>query len=109
MPVASNACGVGKSGDDEQSLAAVRSADIGSSNAHPFTVIPRFGQVTEDESESGSSESWDVLHKDKSGSYCANDSCHFRPQPPIIRLSLTLTGIADGLAGESADDKVDSP
>jgi len=94
--------------NDEQSFAAVRSANIGSSYAQPLTVIPRCGQVTDDISESGSSETWDVLHEDESGSYCENDSCHFGPQPPIIKLSLTLTGIRDGLAGESADDEIDA-
>jgi hypothetical protein len=36
----------------------------------------------------------------------AYDSVEFRPKPAAIEFSLTLAGVADGLAGEAAADEV---
>jgi hypothetical protein len=36
----------------------------------------------------------------------AYDSVEFRPKPAAIGFSLSAAGVADGLAGEAATDKV---
>src|SRR5581483_5565767 len=46
------------------------------------------------------------LHEDVARSQCANDARERWPEPPAIRLREPLPGGADGLARESAANKV---
>jgi len=66
--------------DDEESLAAVRSANVGSSNVEPDRIIPRFGKVSENGVQPPRSEHCDVLHDDDARSKVANDSRELEPQ-----------------------------
>jgi hypothetical protein len=52
--------------------------------ALPLRIHPQRGQVTEHVAESGSKESWDVLHDDVVGSKLANESRELRPQPSFV-------------------------
>ena len=81
-------------------------ADVGSRNAVPLRVIPEAGQVSENVSHSPSKESWNVLHKHPARSKIANDERVKRPEPPRVSLRETLPGDGDGLARESAANKV---
>jgi hypothetical protein len=47
--------------DDENAVAEVRGASGCRRYAIPFSVVPALGQITEDISESGSKEAWDVF------------------------------------------------
>jgi hypothetical protein len=62
-----------------ESFAAVRGSNIGSSEHCPSAVIPERGQVTEDNSESPSKQSWAVFHERETGSNFANDPRHVSP------------------------------
>jgi hypothetical protein len=53
--------------DNENAVAQVRGANGTSWYAIPFRVIPARGQITDDVSESGSKEAWDVFQHDCSG------------------------------------------
>jgi len=50
-------------GQDEDPVAAVCRADIGSAKARPLRVIPERGQVGEDAAEAAGAERGDVLHE----------------------------------------------
>ena len=88
--------------DDEQPLTAVRRSDRGSGEHVPRRIIPERGQVTEHESEPGSSETWHVLSDDEAGSNHANEPCELGPEPSLIGLGAALSCDADRLAGESS-------
>lgn len=60
--------GVGRSGDDEQSLASVGRADVGGSYKRPLRIEPRAGKVGDDLVESKSKVPCDVLKHDEAGS-----------------------------------------
>jgi hypothetical protein len=55
-------------GNKPEPVAAVRGANGRSGNAVPFRVIPARGKIGEDDIESSSKESCDVLHDDVAGS-----------------------------------------
>jgi hypothetical protein len=81
----------------------MRRTDIGSSQHCPLAVIPERGQVTEDNSESSSKQSWAVFHEDESGSNFANDARHVGPHPAALSGdACSLAGNADVLARESS-------
>jgi hypothetical protein len=71
--------GVGS--NDEDALAAMRSAEIGGAEAAPSPHIPERLQVGGNDSESGSKETWDVLHDDDSRSKNANGASELMPEP----------------------------
>jgi hypothetical protein len=103
-PVASCACGVGHNPD---SLSAVRRANIGSSYALPFRVIPERGQVSENSPHSSPKQSCDVLHDNESGSKLANDSRILSPKSAALTIySHSLASVRDILAWESAGDNI---
>jgi hypothetical protein len=78
-------------------------ANVGSSQHSPFAVIPERGQVTEDNSESPSNESWTVFHVDEIWSNFANDARHAGPHAGSLSGDAgTPSGKADVLARESA-------
>jgi hypothetical protein len=54
--------------DNENAVAAVRGASGCRRYAIPLSVVPALGQVTEDVSESGSKEAWDVFQQNSSWS-----------------------------------------
>jgi len=84
-------------------VALVRRSNIGSSQHCPFAVIPERGQVTEDNSESPSKQSWTVLHKRETGSNLANDARHVGPHPGSFAADArAFSGNADVLAREAA-------
>jgi hypothetical protein len=65
--------------DDEESVPAVWSTNVGSANARPDRIIPALGKLSENLSEPSSSESCDVLHDDDSRCQFANDSRELEP------------------------------
>lgn len=70
---------VGVGSNDPHSISEVRGADVMSSQHIPPRIIPERGQVTEDDSESPSSEHWAVLHEHERGSHLANDASELAP------------------------------
>lgn len=87
----------------------MRSSEVGSSEAAPARVIPRFGQIGHDKSESGSKESWDVLHDDDSRSKYANDAGKLEPQSRTCAVSESSTeaSVGDILARKPAGEHID--
>jgi hypothetical protein len=81
----------------------VRRSNVGSSQHCPLAVIPERGQITEDNSESPSNESWTVFHEDESGSNFANDARHVSPHSGLLAGdSCALSCNADVLAWKPA-------
>jgi hypothetical protein len=77
----SPAVGVGiEARENPDSLSSMRSANGGRSQHSPFRIVPERGQVSEDNVESSTSESWGVFHEDESRSNLANDASHLPPE-----------------------------
>lgn len=93
---------VGVPSNDKEPLAPVRSAGVGRSNASPPRVVPHFGQVTVDASESESKVSCDVLQHDAAGSKYANESRELGPEMSEVGLAEPESGVRERLAGVSA-------
>ena len=92
-------------GNNPQSGAKVRGADVGRSYAIPFRIVPEKGQVSENNSKPSTSERCDVLHDDDFGSKLANESGILPPQARSFTLDASArAGKADVLAGEPAAD-----
>jgi hypothetical protein len=90
-------------GNKPESFAAVGRSNVGSSQHCPFAVIPERGQVTEDNSESPSKQSWAVLHECEAGSNLANDARHVSPHAGSFAAdSGSFSGQANVLARETA-------
>jgi hypothetical protein len=71
-------------------------------------MIPEFGQVSENTSESARSEHCGVLHERTLGSYFANDASELGPEPRSLAGDpCSLAGARDVLAGEPATDDID--
>jgi len=87
----------------------MRRTNIGSSQHCPPAVIPERGQITEDNSESPSNESWTVFHEHESGSYFASDPRHVGPHPGSFPGdSCAFSGNADVLARKPARHHVNN-
>ncbi|WKB50789.1 hypothetical protein N7L95_13285 [Eleftheria terrae] len=96
-------CAVGVGSDQPEAVAPVRRPDIGSSQHRPPAVIPERGQVTEDASESPSTERWAVLHEDVARSNLAHDARHLGPEAGALAVDAGApAGDADILAGKAA-------
>lgn len=93
-------------GNNEDAVAYMGGTDEARRNAIPFRVIPARGQVTEHVSHSPSKQPWYVFQQHPAGSQVANDVTGCGPEPPAIRLREPFAGEGDGLAGESAANKV---
>lgn len=89
----------------------MRSTGVVRSHNPPFTTHPQRGKVAEYSVKPPRSEHWAVLHEREPGLYLANDPGHFGPQSASLSVkSVTLSGDADVLAGEtSANDVNVSP
>jgi len=75
----------------------------------PFRIEPHRGQVSKHGSESSKSEHWGVFHEHETGSYLANNPCHFPPQAGALAVdACALACGADVLAWESARNNVNS-
>lgn len=95
-------------GQNEHAFSSVRGADIGRSHARPFRIEPDFGQVSEYSSEPRK-EAWDVLQEHVAGSNLANHPDDFSPESGTLPVdACSCAGNADVLAGEPADDDIDS-
>jgi hypothetical protein len=82
-------------------------ANIGSSYALPFRVIPARGQVSQNSLHSPSKQSCDVFHDNVPRSKFANDSCVLTPESRAFAVDAdSLAGVADVLAGESSTNDV---
>jgi len=86
---------VGVPSHKPESISLVRRPDIGSSQHCPSAVIPERGQITKDNSESPSKQSWAVFHEDETGSNFANDPRHVTPH------SATGSGDAGAFPGDA--------
>jgi hypothetical protein len=96
-------------GHKPESVALVGRSNVGSSQHCPAAVIPERGQVTEDNSESPSKESWAVFHEHVSGSNFANDARHVGPHPGSFSGDPgALAGNADVLARKAARHHVNT-
>jgi hypothetical protein len=93
-------------GQDENPLAAVAGSDLGRADTAPFRIEPDFGQVSENLSQSGSKQTWDVLQKDVSRSHVANDANDVGPDPPLVLGALALPGNGEWLAREARSDDI---
>jgi hypothetical protein len=94
-------------GNDPNSVAAVRRANVGSRYAMPFRVIPERGQISKYGFDSAKSECCDVFDNHISRSNFANDSREVMPQAgPGACNTSPKTGAADVLARKAAADDV---
>ena len=89
---------VGVDSNDEKSLSAVGSANIGRSVSSPFTRPPDFGKVSEDIGKSQSEVTADVLQDCVSRSYCANGVKDVGPEVSFIIFSLSISSSRKWLA-----------
>lgn len=102
----------GNSGD-EDSIASVRSAKGRCRKAVPLRMEPALGQASEylakEFSSLESKEVCHVLHDDVARSNEANDSEHLAPKCSLGMVEAgPSTGARDALAGEAANDDIDS-
>jgi hypothetical protein len=97
---------VGVDSNDKDALSAVGSANIGRSISSPFRIPPDFGKVSEDIGKAQSEVAADVLQDRVSGSNCANGVKDVWPEVSDIILSLSITCMAEWLAGIPASDYV---
>lgn len=72
----------------------------------PLRIEPACGQVSEYVSKAGMKDAWHVLQEHVAGSYVANDSDDIGPNPAVVSLSLTLSGKAERLAGETCSEAI---
>jgi hypothetical protein len=84
---------------------------IGSKNVRaqhsPSSIIPHFGQVSENSSKPPKSEHWRVFHEREAGLYLANDPSHLGPQSTSLAFdSRAISCCADVLAWETAANNV---
>lgn len=70
--------------DDEDSLAAVGSTDLGSANSEPVRIIPSFGKLPEDGVEAPRREDGDILHDNETRSKVANDTSELKPEAAAL-------------------------
>jgi hypothetical protein len=87
----------------------VRSAEVSRSEAAPSNAVPERGQVGGNDSESGSKETWDVLHDDDSRSKNANGASELMPEPGAVadNKPSTKPSVAEILAGKPAGEHID--
>lgn len=108
-PFQSFARGVGHiRGDDPDSESPVARIDGASWNNKRPRGVPDIFQVSEHVIECQRDDASNVFAKDPSRSCECNDSAHFRPEMTVIRLGSLKSSLAEGLAGKSSGDKVDS-
>lgn len=97
-------------GDDENSITSVRSADAGSWNAIPLSVVPALGQATEYDSKAPSKKRRHVLHDDALGSKFANEPQAFEPEAASFSTEASPgAGVAEILAREAEAEDVARP
>jgi hypothetical protein len=103
-PLASPAVRVG---NNPNALPGLRQANEGSRNAMRFRVIVDLGQVSENFAQPSSKQVCHVLHDRVAGSYQANGTYKFPPEPRIgAGQTGALAGTADIDARESATDDI---
>jgi hypothetical protein len=102
----SDARGVGQSGNEPESLAAVRGTNIGRGVQTPFRIEPEVGKIGEDVREPVLNKSGDVLQEHASRSHVTDDPSNGRPEPPVIVNSTALTCSGERLARESRSDEI---
>jgi hypothetical protein len=94
--------------DEPDSLSAMRRPNVISTHhERPAGVACRF-HVREHFVSRESSDARHVLSNDETGSQLSDESGEVRPEVTLVSLGLLLPGDAEGLAGEPADDGVDS-
>lgn len=94
--------------DDEETLSPVRGSDVGSTEIEPDRIVPRFGKVSENGSQSARSERCDVLHDDDAGSKLASDARELEPQTAALTCEASaLPCVRHVLAGEPTAEDVD--
>jgi hypothetical protein len=85
----------------------VRGAKGRSRQTVPFRIKPDAGQVSENAIESGSKESWNVLHDDVSGSKLANHPEHLGPKTRLLSVdACSPSRKAEVLTGEPPTDEI---
>jgi hypothetical protein len=98
--------GVGQYPD---SVSLVRRSHIGSPQHSPFRIEPQRGQVSENSTQSPSSECWRVFHEHKTGLYFTHDSGHFHPESASLSGdSCAPSGCGYVLAGKSSRNHVNA-
>jgi hypothetical protein len=99
---------VGVSSNDPDPVPSVSRIDGTSrNNKRPRGVAEGF-QVSQHIIECQRDEASNVFAKEPSGSFECNNAAHFRPEVAVVRLCFLLSGDAEGLAGESSADEIDS-
>jgi hypothetical protein len=96
-------------GHKPEPVAAMGSADVGSSQHAPPTAIPERGQIGEDSPKSSNKQRWAVLHEDEAGSNLAHNARELAPEPGACAADAgTGAGQADVLAGKAARNDVNT-
>jgi len=85
----------------------VRGTNGGRGETIPLRIVPAGGQVPENVSHPSNKETWDILHEDVTGSYRANASGKFGPEPSVVGRPQSSSSEGDGLAGEAPADEID--
>jgi hypothetical protein len=99
---------VGVASNDPDSVPSVLRVDGTSrNNKRPRGVADGF-QVSEHIVECQRDETSNVFTNDPSRSRECNNAAHLRPEVAVVFLRSLLSGDAEGLAGESAADEIDS-
>jgi len=105
-PFVSEVRGVGSSGEEEEALPLVGSADLRRAYKAPLRIEPEAGKVGEDGVEPKSKVPCDVFKDRVSGSKNAKGVRDVRPDVPLILGSFPETGRREGLAGVATADDV---
>jgi len=102
------AVGVGREGEAEPPLAAMRSPNVGSGQSRPPEIIAEAGKGRGDDVKSTGSNRRDVLEEDERRPVLGDEP----PKLPVktgtaSRQARAAAGTADVLTGEAAEDDVD--
>ena len=93
-------------GQEEESFAPVRRADVGRSEQIPFDIAPERGKVGQDVGEPKRKVSGDVFAEEESGAALAEDAQDFGPQVSLVIGSASRSGARERLARVAAHDEI---
>jgi hypothetical protein len=97
-------------GQDEKSIAEVRSTKGSRRNAFPFRIEPERGQFPENSVHPPNKQRWHVLHEDVAGSKQANNPFILGPEAGSLTIDTDpLPGMRNVLTWEAPGDEVDTP
>ena len=94
-------------GHEEDTRAAVGSANGGRRENSPFSSEPERGQVSENVAPSSNKVACDIFTDEDAGSHHAKQSRDFGPEPSGVGLDESSSGLRDWLTGPSSAHEID--